>query len=200
MNAIKAHKDIPLFVLFLAGLFLGIFVLSAGGEVLLEGTGLLDESSLYQMKYTSVEGSGFLAYVLGKRLGALLGIIMIASTYLGVAVMYLYTGWLGFSFGMLLTTAVARYGIKGILLTAAMIFPQYMFYVPAYILLLRSGVELCRTIYFPGRASHTFVGNKKQEIRRWIITFLKVAAGFLMGAMLESYVNPKLVIGLLKIF
>lgn len=200
LRAIKEYRELPLLIWFGVGLVFSFVVIGAGGQMLLDRTGLLDESSLYRMKYTSLETGGFGAYVLGKRLGKMFLLILIASTYLGVAAMCAYTAWLGFSLGMILTVSTVRYGLKGIVLTIVMLFPQYLLYVPAYILLLGSGVQLCRSIYFPGKAEHTYVGNKKQEIHRRIVTFLKIFLCILLGGVLESYVNPGLVFGLLKIF
>ena len=199
-RAIRFHRNVPLLAAFLAGVLLGIFIINAGGSSLLGKIGLLDESSLYQMKYMSVENSSFLVYVLKKRLGFVIGIILLASTYLGVAAVYTYAGWLGCSLGMILSVAIMRYGVKGVVLMLVMAFPQYICYVPAWILLLHEGAELCRTIYFPGKVSGTYIGNKRQEIQKWILHFSKVTVVVIIGSVLESYVNPMLVIGLLKIF
>ena len=45
--------------------------------------------------------------------------------------------WTGFAAGILSVAAVLRMGLCGMLLCIAGIFPQYIFYVPAYLLLIR---------------------------------------------------------------
>lgn len=192
------RRRIPLLFLFLAGFVAGVFLMNVGKKALLENTGFLDEASLYQMKYMSVENSAFFAYVLKKRLGTILVILLLASTYLGLAVLYCYAAWLGASLGMLLSASVIRYGLKGILLVLTAAFPHYILYVPAWIMLFYGAGELYRTGGFWGRGGAS--RDKIQGIRKKAGVFLVVAGIVIVGAWMESYINPGLVTGLLKIF
>lgn len=197
---LRGYRHISLLTVFLAGFVAGIFIMNAGRRILLENTALLDEYSLYQMKYMTVDGNVFFLYVLKKRLGTLLGIVLLSSTYLGIITVFAYSGWLGISLGMLLSAAILRYGMKGLLLMITAAFPQYLLYVPAFVMLLKNAYELCASIYFPGRCRELHSAGKSSELKGWILKFLMISGVVITGALIESYVNPNLVTNLLKIF
>ena len=62
------NGKIPLATIFVAGLFLGMLILNFGKSILLDNTGLLDEYTLYHMKYMTVDSSALFYYVLRNRL------------------------------------------------------------------------------------------------------------------------------------
>ena len=128
---------LPLHFLFLTGFVVGLFAVYFGRGILLNRAGMLDEDTLYRMKYMTVDSSILFWYVLCKRCRNFLVLIIMATTYLGWIFCGGVTVKYGFSVGFFLSTAVFRYGIKGILLGIVSIFPHYLCYLPAMILLLR---------------------------------------------------------------
>ncbi len=52
---------------FCVGLLAGIIILNMGKGILLEGTGLFDEDTLYRMKYMTVDSNALFCYILRKR-------------------------------------------------------------------------------------------------------------------------------------
>ena len=127
---------LPLHFLFLTGFVVGLFAVYFGRGILLNRAGMLDEDTLYRMKYMTVDSSILFWYVLCKRCRNFLVLIIMATTYLGWIFCGGVTVKYGFSVGFFLSTAVFRYGIKGILLGIVSIFPHYLCYLPAMILLL----------------------------------------------------------------
>ena len=139
---------LPLHFLFLTGFVVGLFAVYFGRGILLNRAGMLDEDTLYRMKYMTVDSSILFWYVLCKRCRNFLVLIIMATTYLGWIFCGGVTVKYGFSVGFFLSTAVFRYGIKGILLGIVSIFPHYLCYLPAMILLLRWCEDMHRSIYF----------------------------------------------------
>ncbi len=194
---------------FLTGFFLGTVIMNMGKSILLEKTGLLDEYTLYHMKYMTINSNALFYYVLRQRLGTLLVMAVFATTYLGLAVEIGVVLWYGLAGGSFLSALVIRYGLKGVLFAVTGMIPQYLLYVPAMVLLLFWCENVCRSIYF----RHTVYGeNGGHGIRRNIPLLQKktpiiqllllggIAVLVIMGCMLESYVNPFLLSGLLKVF
>lgn len=182
---------LPLMTIFTVGLFAGIILMNVGKSILLENTGLLDEYTLYHMKYMTVDGKALFYYVLKERMGQLVLLAVFSTTYLGLAVCGGMTFWYGICGGAFLATAVMRYGVKGILLVVVGIFPQYLVYVPAMIIMLFWCQKLYRTIYLE---------RAELSITRQLLQLLGIAAAFVLGCMLESFVNPYLFKGFLQIF
>lgn len=95
-----------------------------------------------------------------------------------------------------ISTAIYRYGIKGLLLGIVGAFPQYLCYVPAIFLLIRWCEDLHRSIYF----YHNITGQGKKSLPgrlgRLALAFLTL----LFGCVLECFVNPVLLKGFLQFF
>lgn len=187
------------------GFLLGLVLMNTGKKVLLDNTGLLSENMLYIVKYAPVDSNAFFLYVLQKRLGYALILAVLSTTWLGLAAVWTCAAWMGISFGMLVMASLLRYGLKGILLIAVGVFPQIFVYFPAAVLLLLWSYEFCITIYFPdkiqaGALLHGETGGKYALLRNQAIKFVLLLGVVIIGCILESYVNPKLVFNLLKIF
>lgn len=198
-------KSRLLVVLAGAGFFLGILFMNLGKKALLENTGLLSEYTLYEMKYSTVDGSAFFFYVLQRRVGAALVLAVLSTTWLGLAATFTCAVWLGVSFGMLVMASLLQYGLKGILLIFVGIFPQVILYLPATFRLLAWSYEFCLAMYFPHRLPQGTLGmsdanDKGSVMRKKGLQFLCLLGVVIMGCLLESYVNPGLVSNLLKIF
>ncbi len=187
------------------GFLSGLLFMHAGKKVLLENTGLLSENLLYAVKYAPVDSNAFFLYVLQKRLGYALILAVLSTTWLGLAAVWTCAAWLGLSFGMLVMASLLRYGLKGILLIAVGVFPQAFVYFPAAILLLRWSYEFCLSIYFPEKLQesgglHGDKSGKYVLIRQKGVKFILLLGVVIIGCLLESYVNPTLMLNLLKIF
>ena len=90
--------------------------------------------------------------------------------------------WLGFVFGILLKLFYLWYGMKGMGLLLVSMLPHYLFYIMAY-----------------GLLYWNFEKNRMRMRKNYFPVVIAVAV-VIMGIVLESYVNPFLVGGYLKIF
>lgn len=183
--------------LFLAGLIAGIFIMNIGKSILLESTGLLDEYTLYQMKYMTVDNNALFCYVLRQRIGSTLILGILATTYLGMIVCAGAAFWYGLSAGAFLAALILRYGLKGIVFAVVGIFPQYLLYAPALAALLIWGTKLNRSIYF--REYEGSAGGKYFWMGK-ALRFLGILFVMVLGCVLESFWNPQLMLALLKVF
>ncbi len=189
---------IPYLTIFTIGVFAGMLFMNFGKSILLEDTGLLDEYTLYHMKYMTVDSSALFYYVLRKRLGSVLLLAVLSTTYLGLAVCCGMTLWYGICAGAFLATAVIRYGIRGILLVVAGIFPQYVIYIPAMIILFLWCQSIYRTIYLEGTGGWS--GANSFFLPKRILQLSGILLVFIIGCVMEGFVNPAVLKGILKIF
>lgn len=191
-------EKLPFLQIFLVGISIGILGMSFGRSILLENTGLLDEYTLYNMKYMSVDGRALFYYVLRERLSCVVILVVLATTYLGLFLCVGVAFWYGMAAGAFLAAAVIRYGLKGILFAVVSVFPQYLIYVPVLFHLLLWCETLCRGIYFQKnfRQEKGNILLKSKYIMKLIVLLLLM----IIGCILESFINPQLLSGLLKIF
>lgn len=191
-----AESRLPYFLIFLASFGFGVLMMYVGKTFLLESTGLLDEYTLYYMKQMSVDSNALFAYVMRERIGEMVLVAILSTTYLGLVVCAATTIWYGVALGAYFATLSIRYGMKGLLLAIVGIFPQYLFYLPIIFIFLMWCESLNRSIYF----SNSLSLNSGMDIVKKILQLALMIAVTIIGCGFEGYVNHYLVNGFLKIF
>jgi stage II sporulation protein M len=186
--------------LFVLGLFVGILVVNVGHDMWVSNSSLLESEMLAKIEASTPESGSLFLYILKHRLFTLCMLSLLATTVFGISVMCCYICYMGLAAGCLLSVASARYGIKGLVLITAGIFPQGIFFIPGYI-------ALCLWVYGVNRrlyAKNTFQGDPDRYSRQFYLKkglqMLGILILFLAGCLIESYVNPKILHLALKIF
>lgn len=157
---------------------------------------LVGKEELYQLKYYTLEGNGYFWYVLLERVKPLLIISLLSTTWLGVYGVLRTLLWFGYSFGTLTASCLILFGIKGILLMLTIIFPQCILFAPVTLIWLKYCNEMSFYLYH----EKTEEKDRGEIIRQKLIQLLILLPFFIVGCLLEGYVNPIILIGFLKIF
>lgn len=186
--------------LFLFGFIVSIFTVNLWTEQLLTNTGFMDETSLSTLKYLEINSNSFFLYILKKRLATIWLLALLSVSMLGIAATYAYTVWLGFTIGFLLSALTIRFGMKGMLLFLISLFPHYILYIPATILLIACAYRLCVKLYFPQKDRMGDFDSKRKLFFRFFIQLAIIHGVVIIGAVLESYVNPNIITKFLTIF
>ena len=175
----------------------GILLANLMGREAVSNAGILNDYFVEKFQYTEVSSESLFFYIIGERVPLLLLLLALTLTTLGVVGGILMLGWQGFSVGFMLSTAIAKYGVKGILLVLGGLFPQYICYMPVYIL-------YCYLAnYLRQRLSKDRIGNGSDRgyiVGAWLVAAAGLLLLFVMGIFLESYVNPLILKKILKIF
>lgn len=191
---------------FFAGMAAGIVGCSLWFSEKASVTGWQDLTALSRLAYMEINSVRFFWYVMPRRLGTVWFLSLLSTTFVGVVALYFYVFWLGISGGVLASAFVSEYGIKGILLFGASLTPQIFFYVPAALMLLSWGLQVCMKLYYPSGFCGRFLrggGEGGLEGIRGpglLARFLWIQGVVIIGALFESYVNPNIVTKLLNIF
>lgn len=162
-----------MFMLFMPGFLCGILYVNFVVPSYLTDMGVFNLHFLEQYAEAKFVAKDYLLYLVGVRLlpfGILSGVM---CTRMRKISSFLFLVWTGFSWGILLTMAVFYMGLKGIVFCIIGILPQFVFYVPAYVILLWYGMSYPRSVW-----------NHQKTI------FVTVM--MLTGLLLEAYVNPVL--------
>ena len=158
-----------------------VLLLMRKNEVLIQ-TSIFSEASLKELQVQLPGDATGIFFILKERLAIIFAMFLLATTSLGNIYVHFSVLWYGISSGLFLTIVLMRYGIKGILLLVAGMFPHYLIYVPAIILTLHISKEK-RTI------NSKFIGQ-----------LLVISVVVIIGCVLECYVNPEVVAKILKKF
>ncbi len=193
-------RHISWLYLFLGGFLAGVFAINIWRNIFLQDMGLLDAASLSRLRYLEIDEGSFFLYVLKERMGVVLALCLLATTYVGVYALSAFALWLGAMAGFFLSVASIRYGLKGILLILAGILPQYLLLVPACIMLMNWCYKVSNALYHPDRAVDIRYGTRKQYFMRKTVQLFMIMVVVVAGCVMESYVNPLLLSVFLKIF
>lgn len=182
------------------GFFAGILGMILKKESLLYSTGFLDSYTLGPVKYLEPDTGKLFITVVMQRLGAAALLIILATTYLGSVTAYLYQIWSGLAIGILAAGSVLRYGAKGLLLTIGSLLPQQLILIPAFLMLSVKCCELCRNMYFQG-ISGSFTGKEKGKfLLKKALNMITIVMFIVAGCFLETYINPKILKAILRLF
>lgn len=199
INRYHLHNgQLPLLPIFMAGLLAGIIIINFGKSMLLESTGLLDEYTLYHMKYMTVDSSALFYYVLRLRMKTFVTLVIFATTYLGMVVCVGAAFCYGLSVGTFLAALLVRYGLKGFVFAVLSMFPQFFLYIPAMAALLLWCERLNRSIYF--KSGLAIEGDGGITTTKRVLQLLAILGMILLGCIAESFMNPKVMKWLLGFF
>jgi hypothetical protein len=185
---------------FAGGFIIGIIVMNMGKTFLLAEGGVLNIHSLNRMKYLEVDGTALLRFVLSERAAIIALLVVLATTFAGIAASYLFTFGQGALIGMFITAATIRYGLKGILLIIVGLFPHQLLLIPAWVMLLNWCCQLCCKFYFPAKDCELDYANRRRYLLKKGVWLLWIIGVVIIGSILECYVNPILVTEILNIF
>ncbi len=136
--------------------------------------GIFSDYFLSQFQTIEINVGEYIWYLLRLRLLPLAMLAFFSFTRLRKAAAVLFLIWAGISGGILISLAVLSLGIKGSFLCLAGIFPQFLCYVPAYLILIWHCCSYPQNRW--NRQKTAFV-----------------SAAMLIGLILEIYVNPSVV-------
>jgi uncharacterized membrane protein SpoIIM required for sporulation len=186
--------------LFLIGLFVGILFVNLGHDTWIRNGSLLGAEMMNRLKSSRPAGEGLVGYILGHRLFTGCLLCLVSTTLIGMPLLCAYICYAGLSAGCLLSVAVVRYGIRGLLFMAAVLFPQALLLVPAYILLFLWAADVNRTLYAPRTQLEGYERYSSRFYLKKGAQLIGIMTVVIMGCLLESYVNPSVLHFVLKIF
>ena len=171
MKIPKSKKQLILFCM--PGFLLGILYTNFLSENMIMYTGILSESFLNQYLYTDVNSGEYIWYVLKERVLPVLIIGALGCTRLKKWIVGIFLAWTGFLGGMMMTLAILKMGVKGLILCLVALTPHVFFYIAVYVILLW---------YL-----YNYPDSQWNSVKTvCLILFLSV------GILLETYVNPVL--------
>lgn len=186
--------------LFLIGFFIGILIVNLGHETWIVNGNLLGTGMISRLKNSRAAGEGLIGYIVRHRLCAVGLLSISATTLIGMPILCFYISYTGLAAGCLLSVAVIRYGVRGLLFMVAALLPQAILLVPAYIVFFFWAADLNRTLYAPQTQLEGYERYSRQFYVKKGVQIVGIVTVVIMGCLLESYVNPKILHFILKIF
>lgn len=182
----RGWKRYSVLIFILIGFLLGILFRVRGTN----GSELLSGEHLLRLKTARIDTKHYL-YLLGsRRIGFTAGLLLSATTYLEPAAFFGSIVLFSFLLGNFLAGALALYGMKGIELLYAVLFPHCFFYLFSFFLTGRCCRDLYRYIYRKIECQKVF----------WCGRLILAIAFLAVGIYLEATSGPGVLQGVLENF
>lgn len=167
--------------LFVLGMTLGAMAVNVLADSSADRAGILSDYFLRQYKYLEINTTELFLYILRKRIKWIFLLWIAGFTAAGLPCAVMYVLWLGFSAGTLMGVSVLKLGAQGLFFTSAALFPQVLFYVPAWIFFL-NGIYLKTGGQAKRRGGNGVAG--------YFLLVVGMCLFMIFGILLESSLNP----------
>lgn len=137
-------------------------------------TACLHRHQLLQLSYSEIHYESYLVELLLLRFKTIMILGLLGKVISARWVHHLFGGIISVMFGIVLTCSILANGVWGVLLFLAILFPQWILYVGAY-------------MFWGDFNERKFTGweNKRKPIRVVLLVLFVVS-----GCMTEAYINP----------
>ena len=180
----KHGKNI-LLVCFAVGMAVGALLCNFCFADYCSQSGIVSDYFLSMVSDNPPNGTDLFFYIIGKRYKEVLLVGLLAVTIFGGPAVCIMTAKWGMNLSFILSAAVMRFGIKGLLLALAFLLPQYILYVPTYTRLYLETMTCTSGLFY-----HKEGGRTKEICLRYYINYLVCVVLIFFGIWLEAYVNP----------
>lgn len=190
VNAMKFGIDKFIILILIFGVIIGTVFANFFREEFFYDLKTLTSINLSSMNKIDINYGVLLKYVLVKNFKPYLLIWILNITILGIPFMILFILYSGFFAGFMVSIFTINYGLKGILLFLAYLFPQYLIYIPVFIITLWRGYTL-----YNENLNYKNINNKGNNHSFWdkFIMFFMLALFLIIGSVVETYVNTYIV-------
>lgn len=177
------HKKLFL-IIFMVSFLVGILFTNLFGKAYILGVGVVGEYFLLHFRYTQINYNSLFAFVFQRRIKLFLLVVILGITNLRNLVVFCLFIWLGFSSGVLLSVAIIKFGIKGILICLGATLPQFLIYIPLIII----GADKMLDNKMSKMSNR--LTWKKQKWPQYCLFILIGILIMTLGILAESYINP----------
>jgi hypothetical protein len=167
---IQENKKI-LIVFCMLGFLTGIVYANLMSKDYIASMGIFNEFFLTQYSQAEIDVIEYMWYVVRVRTAPLILVGALGCTRLRKGIAAGFLAWTGFCGGMIMTSAVLKMGVKGVILCLIALTPHFVFYAAGFFILL------WYLFTYP---------EAKWNLTKTVSMVLFVAVGIL----LECYVNP----------
>lgn len=175
----------------LLAFLLGCVLTGFMGKDMLVTYGILNEYFLNHYSYHAIDGNRLFCYILMERSKMAVAVFLFGRVLKGTLFSMLAKSIAAAEVGFLLTTAVINLGVSGIFICLAAMFPHWLFYFS--VLFYYANVKKKESA---GWIKSGYMSDAGSYFMRGII----LLGGMTMGVITECYVNPLVLVYVLKFF
>ena len=186
--------------IFFFGIIAGILMILICRKKLQTDITIFNEEWILLMQNTVIDSPALFWYILFERLKVIGFMFLLSTTFAGIIGIYSYVGLWGAGIGVLTGILVLRYGTNGCFMMIVALFPQAILFIPSFLFFFHMCYMVCAKLYFPHKDLGKYGGTTKVLLFKNLIYIILGLVVVIIGVVLESYVNPRILISFLKKF
>ncbi|NLZ80412.1 MAG: hypothetical protein GX913_01190 [Clostridiales bacterium] len=175
-------KEHGILMVYFIGLILGTLFFNLCNSAYIEEMGIFKNSFIDKLNSLDFSSGELFQYILPKRFKTFFILWGLQITVLGLPVLISYSGYYGFSSGLLVSAFSMGYGFKGIFYFLSLLFPHYLVYLFIWLLIIRK------------RGSF----RNKSDLLEFSFSFFLLFILLIIGVFAESFLNTSILKTLLK--
>ncbi len=178
--SVKIRENGKVFLLlYLFGFLFGIFYANTISKEFIMNIGIFNDSYLKHYLESSINEQKYALYLMKIRSVPFILLLILGLTKLRKMIAAVFLVWTGFLIGVITSVAVMKLGIVGIFFNIISLFPHFIFYGLEYIILLLNI-------------------SRRDKVKWSPFSLAVMILLFVMGVIMESYINPVLMKMFLK--
>lgn len=196
----KSRYNNSYIIAFVLGFLFIIFVLlSADIESIICNNQhiLLDRDRINDIEYFDINYGDLYINIFITRFIQFVFIYFLSKSKFRKIIVILIYNLYGIYFGILILFLVYCYGIRGIILLISLLFPQFFLYFFVFMYIFDNSFKHDTKYYHNNDENELLASARKHnnlKIKLWVIIF------FMIGTLLEAYVNPIIVRKVIHLF
>lgn len=170
---------------FFGGILIGTVVANVFRGFYINDFFLFQDSYYNALKVKEIDCFSVFTLSLISNIKSFALLILLATTMIGIPGYMLHIGYKGFSVGFLISTAVMRFGIGGVVFFLGYLFPHYLVLIPLYLIVYMKGFHLNERLYSK---------NESNRVRfmSYMPSILLLLVLLFIASLLEGYFNTGL--------
>ncbi len=196
-------KRVFLFI-FLFGLIAGTFVINTMSENYYQKIYVTQDHYIKMISDVIIDKGNILKNGMLQYYKEFVIILVFNCFFLGKLYNSLYLFIKGAGVGVIISSYVMKYGVKGLIIYIMSIFPHYILYIPAVVLTICAGISMRRVIVDNSNRNAFYdikniSTNNMIRILRKFIMYMIILFGFaFIISMVEAYINIPLFRGYIE--
>ncbi len=181
--------------IFIFGLVVGTVAINILSESYHEKIIVTGEYYSEMMSYIQIDKGAVFLNGIGKYMKEFVIVLFLNFFFIGRIYNFIYLGIKGLGVGVVLSSYVLSYGIKGLFLYIVSTFPHYILYIPAIVVIIGSGISI-RNIVLENASRNESYGIRGYSFgdfirvgKRVVIYFVAALLLSVLISLVEAYIN-----------
>ncbi len=173
-------KQYRYYIVILLGVIAGALLANTVIDNITDKIGIFNSEFKNAFLNVNLDGTLYLRYILKLRLKEYLCLLLVIFTPVAIAGIYFLVFFVGVSCGLMISVCVMNMGIRGVLIYAVCLIPQYLIYAIAVSFII------------------SYIEKRQFDMKKTATVIIISLVFIILGTLYETYISPWMIKGLFE--